>query len=157
MDTCIPEKGIFYVLAVFVLTYVAQDLWLDRTPGLIVVVIGATIGLFSTPFFGALSDRLGRRPVYLFGAVFSLIFSLPFYWLLDTAWSVVVWLAIVLGLVLSHDPMYGPQEAYFCEHFGTHLRYGGASIGYQLASAVWEASPRSSPPRCSRWGAVIRS
>ncbi len=73
----------------------------------------------------------------MFGAVFSLIFSFPFYWLLDTAWPVVViWLAIVLGLVLSYDPMYGPQAAYFSELFDTRLRYGEASIGYQLASVV---------------------
>ncbi len=136
MGMRIAENGIFYILTVFVLTYITQSVGLDRTTGLIGVIIGAAIGLFSTPFFGALSDRFGRRPVYMFGAVFSLLFSFPFFWLLDTGLPVVVWLAIVLGLVLGHDPMYGPQAAYFSELFGTRVRYSGASIGYQLASVV---------------------
>ena len=136
MGMRMAENGIFYVLTVFVLTYVTQQLGLPRSTVLTGVIIAAIVSLFSTPAFGALSDRLGRRRVYLFGAVFSLLFSFPFFWLLDTKTSVVIWLAIVVGLVLGHDPMYGPQAAYFSELFGTRLRYSGASIGYQLASVL---------------------
>lgn len=136
MGMRIAENGIFYILTVFVLTYVAQQLGLAESTALLGVIIGAAIGLFSIPLFGALSDRFGRRPVYMFGAVFSLLFSFPFFWLMDTATPGLIWLAIVLGLVLGHDPMYGPQAAYFSELFGTRLRYSGASIGYQLASIV---------------------
>jgi MHS family shikimate/dehydroshikimate transporter-like MFS transporter len=130
------ENGIFYILTVFVLTYVTQQLGLMRSTVLTGVIIAAVVSLFSTPAFGSLSDHLGRRWVYLFGAVFSLLFSFPFFWLLDTKAPVVIWLAIVIGLVLGHDPMYGPQAAYFSELFGTRLRYSGASIGYQLASVL---------------------
>jgi MHS family shikimate/dehydroshikimate transporter-like MFS transporter len=136
MGMRIAENGIFYILTVFVLTYITEELGLSRNVGLIGVIIGAAIGLFTIPFFGALSDRYGRRPVYMFGAVFSLVFSVPFFWLLDTGSTAVIWLAIVLGLILGHDPMYGPQAAYFSELFGTRVRYSGASIGYQLASVV---------------------
>ena len=136
MGMRMAENGIFYVLTVFVLTYITQQLGLPRSTALTGVIIAAIISLFSTPAFGILSDRLGRRRVYLFGAVFSLLFSFPFFWLLDTKTSVVIWLAIVVGLVLGHDPMYGPQAAYFSELFGTRLRYSGASIGYQLASVL---------------------
>lgn len=136
MGMRMAENGIFYVLTVFVLTYVTQQLGLPRDVGLTGVIIAAALMLFSTPAFGALSDRLGRRPVYLFGATFSLIFSFPFFWLLDTRVSILIWLAIVVGLVVGHDPMYGPQAAYFSELFGTRLRYSGASIGYQMASVV---------------------
>jgi MFS transporter, MHS family, shikimate and dehydroshikimate transport protein len=136
MGMRIAENGIFYILTVFVLSYATQNLGLSQTTALIGVIIGAAIGLFSTPAYGALSDRVGRRRVYMFGAVFSLLFSFPFFWLMDTALPVVVWLAIVVGLVIGHDPMYGPQAAYFSELFGTRVRYSGASLGYQLASIV---------------------
>jgi MFS family permease len=136
MGMRIAENGIFYILTVFILTYVTQQLGLARETALWGVIIAAAISLFSTPAFGALSDRVGRRPLYMFGAVFSLVFSFPFFWLLDTKVSVLIWLAVVVGLVLGHDPMYGPQAAYFSELFGTRLRYSGASIGYQLASIV---------------------
>jgi MFS transporter, MHS family, shikimate and dehydroshikimate transport protein len=136
MGMRIAENGIFYILTVFVLSYATQNLGLSQTTALIGVIIGAAIGLFSTPAYGALSDCLGRRRVYMFGAVFSLLFSFPFFWLMDTALPVVVWLAIVVGLVIGHDPMYGPQAAYFSELFGTRVRYSGASLGYQLASIV---------------------
>ena len=136
MGMRIAENGIFYVITVFVLTYVTQQLGLPRSTVLIGVIITAAVSLFTTLAFGALSDRVGRRRVYMFGAVFSLLFSFPFFWLLDTEVPVVIWLAIVLGMVLGHDPMYGPQAAYFSELFGTRLRYSGASIGYQLASVL---------------------
>ena len=134
MGMRVAENGTFYVLTVFVLSYVATELALDRNVGLYGVLIAATIGLFTTPLFGALSDRFGRRPVYLFGAVFSLVFAFPFFWMLNTGVAPLIWLAIILGVNLGHDAMYGPQAAYFSELFGTRVRYSGASLGYQLAS-----------------------
>jgi MHS family shikimate/dehydroshikimate transporter-like MFS transporter len=98
------------------------------------VIIAAAIGLFTIPLWGALSDRVGRRPVYMAGAVVSLLWAFPFFGLLDTQSPVLIWLAIVIGVNLGHDLMYGPQAAYFSELFGTRVRYSGASLGYQLAS-----------------------
>jgi MFS family permease len=98
------------------------------------VVIAALIGLIAIPFYGALSDRVGRRPLYLGGALFSLVFAFPFFWLVNTKTSILIWLAIVLGVNIGHDLMYGPQAAFFSELFGTRVRYSGASLGYQLAS-----------------------
>jgi MFS transporter, MHS family, shikimate and dehydroshikimate transport protein len=136
MGMRIAENGTFYVLTVFVLSYVAGELALDRNVGLIGVLIAATIGLFTTPLFGILSDRFGRRRVYLFGAVFSLIFAFPFFWMVNTGIQPLIWLAIILGVNVGHDAMYGPQAAYFSELFGTRVRYSGASLGYQLASVL---------------------
>jgi MFS transporter, MHS family, shikimate and dehydroshikimate transport protein len=98
------------------------------------VIIAAAIGLLTIPLWGALSDRIGRRPVYMAGAVVSLLWAFPFFGLLDTQSPVLVWLAIAVGVNLGHDLMYGPQAAYFAELFGTRVRYSGASLGYQLAS-----------------------
>jgi MFS family permease len=74
--------------------------------------------------------------MYLSGAVFSLLFCFPFFALVDTKEPVLICVAIVLGLNVGHDLMYGPQAAYFSELFGTRVRYSGASLGYQLASAL---------------------
>src|ERR687893_2772053 len=134
MGMRIAENGTFYILTAFVLTYVVQEVGLEQNVGLRGVIIAAAIGLATIPIFGALSDRVGRRPVYLFGAVFSLLFAFPFFWLLNTGVEPLIWLAIVLGVNLGHDSMYGPQAAYFSELFGTRVRYSGASLGYQLAS-----------------------
>jgi MFS family permease len=93
-------------------------------------------GLVAIPLYGALSDRIGRRPVYQFGAIFSLCYAFPFFWLLDQRSGPVVWLAIGLGVTVGHNAMYGPQAAYFSELFGAGVRYTGASLGYQLASVL---------------------
>jgi MFS transporter, MHS family, shikimate and dehydroshikimate transport protein len=134
MGMRVAENGPFYILTVFVLSYITAELGLEESTGLIGVLIAAAIGLFTIPFFGALSDRVGRRPLYLFGSVFLLLFSFPFFWLLNTGVAPLVWLAIILGVNVGHDTMYGPQAAYFSELFGTRVRYSGASLGYQLAS-----------------------
>ena len=66
--------------------------------------------------------------------MFSLLFAFPFFWLLNTGVEPLIWLAIILGVNIGHDAMYGPQAAFFSELFGTRVRYSGASLGYQLAS-----------------------
>src|SRR5262245_42613551 len=128
------ENGTFYVLTVFVLSYGESFLRLPRSTMLTGVILSSFIGLFTTPAFGALSDRIGRRPVYLGGALFTVFFAFPFFWLLDTRSPMLIWLAIILGVNLGHDAMYGPQAAFFSELFGTHVRYTGASLSYQLSS-----------------------
>jgi MFS family permease len=88
------------------------------------------------PAFGALSDRVGRRPVYLFGATVTAIFIYPLFRLIDTGSVPLVWLALVIALVFAHSPMYGPQAAFLAELFGARVRYSGASLGSQLSSVV---------------------
>jgi MFS family permease len=86
------------------------------------------------PLWGALSDRVGRKPVYMTGAVVSSLFPFAFFALVDTKAPLLIYAAMILGINVGHDLMYGPQAAYFSELFGTKVRYSGASIGYQLAS-----------------------
>jgi len=120
---------------VLVLSYGTQQLHLAEATLLNGVMLGCVFQLVAIPFFGALSDRVGRRPVYLGGALFLTLFAFPFFWLVDTKSTAAVWLAITVGLV-GHAAMYGPQAAFFAELFGTRVRYTGASLGYQLASPL---------------------
>jgi MFS family permease len=133
------ENSIFYIYTVFVLSYGPAALGLSRTTMLTGVAAAALVGLITIPLFGGLSDRVGRRPVYLFGAAFSLLYAFPFFALLDLRSATTAWLAIALGLALGHAAMYGPQAAYFSELFGTAVRYSGASLSYQLASVLFGA------------------
>jgi MFS family permease len=98
------------------------------------VVLSAVIGLGAIPFWSYVSDRIGRRPVYLSGAVISLLTAFPFFWLLERGPGFVAG-AIVLAMV-GHDMMYGPLAAYLSELLGTRVRYTGASMVYQLTSVV---------------------
>ena len=134
MGMRVAENGAFYILTVFVLAYGEDELGLSKNTMLTGVIIAAAIGLFTVPLFGALSDRVGRRPLYLAGAVVTTLWAFPLFGLLNTESPVLIWLAIVVGVNLGHDLMYGPQAAFFAELFGTRVRYSGASLGYQLAS-----------------------
>ncbi len=127
------QNMLFYIYTVFVLSYGEKSLGYPRSTMLAGVAVAAVVGLFSNPFFGALSDRIGRRPVYLAGAVLSLVYSFLFFPLIGLGAGFVP-LAIVLGLNVGQDAMYGPQAAYFAELFSTRVRYSGASLIYQLAS-----------------------
>jgi metabolite-proton symporter len=134
MGMRVAENGTFYVLTVFVLAYGEDTLKLSKGTMLTGVIIAAALGLLTIPLWGRLSDRYGRRPLYMAGAVISLLWAFPFFGLVDTKEPILIWLAIVVGVNFGHDLMYGPQAAYFSELFGTRVRYSGASLGYQLAS-----------------------
>jgi metabolite-proton symporter len=136
MGMRIAENGIFYVYTVFVLTYGEKTLSLGKSTMLTGVALAAAIGLLTVPLWGSLSDRFGRKKLYMTGAVFSTLFCFPFFALVDSKQTVLVWLAIVLGVNVGHDLMYGPQAAFYSELFGTRVRYSGASLGYQLASVL---------------------
>jgi MFS family permease len=134
MGMRMAENGIFYVYTVFMLAYGEDTLKLSEETMLIGIIIIACLGLFTIPFYGRLSDRVGRKPLYMAGAVVSLLMCFPAFLLLDTKSSVLIWLAMILGVNIGHDLMYGPQAAYFAELFGARVRYSGASLGYQFAS-----------------------
>lgn len=135
MGARLAENACFYIFTVWVLSYARDQLKLDASRVLIGVMIASAVQLLAIPAFGVLSDRMGRRPVYLFGALFIGLFAFPFFWLVETKEVGLIWLSITIGLV-GHAAMYAPQAAFFSELFGTKVRYSGASIGYQLASPL---------------------
>lgn len=135
MGARMAENGVFYILAVFSIAYLTGTVEMEQSVALNAVLIGAAVGFFVIAGFGALSDKVGRRPVYMGGAAFSALFAFPFFWMLDTGSAPVIYLAVVVGII-GHAAMYGPQAAFFSELFGARVRYSGASIGYQLASVL---------------------
>lgn len=130
----ISQNAIYYLYTVFAVAYVAQSFGKDSNSTLVAVMIASALGLVSTPIWGALSDRFGRRRLYIFGAVTSGLFVTPFFFLADTGNPYLIVVAMVLGINFFHDAMYGPQAAYFSELFSTGVRYSGASIAYSLGS-----------------------
>ncbi|MEA2251656.1 MAG: hypothetical protein QOG70_1898 [Solirubrobacteraceae bacterium] len=129
------EQAPFYIFTAFVLAYGTKTLGFSKDFITNSVMLAAALSLFSVPFFGHLSDKIGRRRVYLAGAVATLVWAIPYFLLLDSKVGALVVLAVVVSLI-PHDMQYGPQAALIAESFPTNLRYSGAGLGYQLASVV---------------------
>jgi metabolite-proton symporter len=134
MGARFAENGAFYIFSIFVLTYATQRAKIDQQIVLNGILIGAAVELAAIPFFGALSDRMGRRPVYLFGAVMTAVLALPLFAALDGGGALPIALALTAAFTLSHGAMYAPQAAFMSELFDARVRYSGASLGAQLAS-----------------------
>jgi len=132
----IADNASFYLFSVFVLSYCTKTLALDRNMVLNGIMVAAVAEFFTILWLGRLSDRVGRRPVYLFGLVMFLLLPFPYFWLLGTKETGLVWLAIVFSLAVAHAAMYAPQAAFYAELFGTKVRYSGVSLGYQLAAPL---------------------
>lgn len=130
------ENGNAYIIQTFTLTYVATQLGMSDNVALRGVLIASAIGIFTIPLFGALSDRVGRRPVYMFGSAFLALFSFPFFWLLNTETSVLIWLAIVLANSVGVYSMFSPQAAYFAELFDTRVRYSGLALAREVSAPL---------------------
>jgi MFS family permease len=125
----------FYTFVLFVTTYIATYLELPNQYALNAVLIAAAVQVIAIPYFGHLSDRFARRPIYLIGAIGSAIWVFVFFILLDSGQFGLIVLAVIVAL-LFHAAMYGPQAAFIAEMFPTKVRYTGASMGYQLAGII---------------------
>ncbi|MEV5556135.1 MFS transporter [Nonomuraea wenchangensis] len=130
----LAENISFYLLTVFVITY-AKTAGVDNSTVLGAVLIASAVHFVTIPMWGALSDRVGRRPIYLAGAAGIGVWIFAFFPLVDTGNFLAITAAVIVGL-LFHGMMYGPQAAFFSELFGTRMRYTGVSIGAQLSAIV---------------------
>jgi metabolite-proton symporter len=123
----------FYIFTTYVLTYGTQQLGMQRATVLNLVMVQALVSMLVIPYFGHLSDIIGRRRITAIGCVVMMIFPFVYFGMLDSGVFWLIALAIILGLP-SQDLQYGPQAAFIAERFPGRLRYSGASLGYQLAS-----------------------
>ncbi|GAA0629300.1 MFS transporter [Streptomyces thermocarboxydovorans] len=135
MGARMAENISYYVITAFILVYATVSAGVSKQTALNAVLIASAIHFAVIPAWGALSDRIGRRPVYLIGAAGVALWMFPFFALIDTGGFGALLLAVTVGLVL-HGAMYAPQAAFFSEMFATRMRYSGASIGAQFASVA---------------------
>jgi MFS family permease len=131
----LSEQAPFYIFTVYVLAYGTTHLGLSKTFMTDAVLYAALLSLVSIPFFGHLSDKIGRKRMYQIGAATTGVYAFIYFGLLNTATAGLVILAVILSLI-PHDMQYGPQAAFIAESFPTQLRYSGAGLGYQLASVI---------------------
>jgi MFS transporter, MHS family, shikimate and dehydroshikimate transport protein len=130
------ENGSFFIFSVFSLSYATKYLHVSSGTILTAVVIAAFATILTIPLFASLTDRVGRRPVFIGGALFTALFAFPFFWLLQTADPILITVSVVLALAVGWSAMYAPQAAYFAEMFEPQVRYSGMSIGAQLVAIV---------------------
>ena len=126
------ENITFYMLITFTLAYGEDDLGISRNTLLAAIVICATISCFVIPFYGRLTDRIGRRKVFLWGAIGSIACAIAYFPLLQTGSAVIIILTFILVMNLPHDAQYATESSYFSELFPTRIRYSGISISAQL-------------------------
>jgi MFS family permease len=129
------EQGPFYVYAAFVFTYGTTVLHVSRDLLLTALMVATGLSAITIPLAGHISDRIGRKRMYLIGAVTMGLFSFVYFALLNTAIPAVIFIAVILSFV-PHDMMYGPQAALIAECFQPRLRYSGASLGFHLSSVI---------------------
>ncbi len=129
------EQAPFYVISAFTLTYLTETEGYSKTFALSAILSAAAVELVAVPFFGHLSDTIGRKKVYLTGAVLTGVYGFVLFAALGSGVAIVAFLGMLIALI-PHAMQYGPQASLIAEAFPTSLRYAGAGLGYQLASVV---------------------
>jgi metabolite-proton symporter len=129
------EQAPFYIFTAFIFSYGTETLHASRNFLLAAVLSASVLSFFSIPFFGHLSDHIGRKRMYMIGAAVTGVFGFAYFAMLNTGSALVIFIAVVISLV-PHDMLYGPQAALIAESFTGRLRYSGSSLGYQLASII---------------------
>jgi len=127
------EQGPFYIFTAFIFFYGTTTLQASRDLLLAGVLAATCLSAFAIPFSGYMSDRIGRKRMYIIGCVAMAVWGFVYFGLLNTGSATLIFVAMMFSLI-AHDMQYGPQAALIAESFTPRLRYSGASISYQLAS-----------------------
>ena len=132
----VSEIAFVSVATVFSITYVTRDLGMPRSTVFNGILLAAVIEIFTIPAFGYLSDRYGRKPLFIAGCLFSILFAFPMFWLFDTRNPLIIAITIAVGVSLGQGIMFGPEATWVAELFAARLRYSGASLGFQIGAAL---------------------
>jgi metabolite-proton symporter len=131
----LAQNSVYYLITVYMLTYLTAQRG-DSEAGVTAVMIASAVGLVSGPFWGWVSDRVGRRAVTVGGVLGIAVFGWLFFAFLDSGPLLLLPLVVILGMNLAHDAVYGPQAAWFAEQFPVEVRYSGVNMGYQLGTVI---------------------
>ena len=131
----LAQNSVFYLITVYMLSYLSDNRG-DSTSGVTAVMIASAVGLVTGPAWGWVSDRIGRKPVTIFGLIGIAVFGWIFFAFLDSGPLGLLPLVVILGMNLAHDAVYGPQAAWFAEQFPIEVRYSGVNMGYQLGTVI---------------------
>ncbi|MCF2707319.1 MHS family MFS transporter [Arcanobacterium haemolyticum] len=132
----LAESGGFYAIVTYMLSYISKNEIADRSVGLTGLVIAAALGTVTTILWGALSDRVGRKPLYLFGCLGMMAFAFPMFLLVNSGRAILIIMVYVIGLAVLHDMLAASQGSWFSELFNANTRTSGASIGYQFSASL---------------------
>jgi len=132
----VSEIAYVSIITVFSIAYVTGELGLARSVILNGILIAALIELFTIPFFGWLSDRYGRKPLFVFACLFSIVYAFPMFWLFETHNTAVIAVTVAIALSFGQGIMFGTGAAWMSELFEARLRYSGASLGFQVGAAI---------------------
>lgn len=129
------------IINAFGIVYISSQLALSRDIPLNGMLIASAIGIVCCPLVGWISDRVGQRKMYLFGAGFCVLFAFPFFLLLGTKSTIIIWCSMILGYNLGPTMMFAVQPTLFTHMFGTRVRYTGLSFAYQFSAILGGMSP----------------
>ena len=127
---------LFYAMTVYTVAYTTTKYGLSQNTYLVGVTAAGAIQCLTIPMYGALSDKIGRRPVIIFGTLFIVAFAIPLNYMITSQIPLLTWLAVVIGICVGHNAVYSPTAALYSEMFPAHVRYSGVSLGYQLGGAI---------------------
>ncbi|MGN9840054.1 MFS transporter [Nonomuraea sp. H19] len=137
----ITETAGYAVTVTFMLSYLASEKLADRSVSLTGLMLAAALGIAATTAWGALTDRVGRRPVYLLGTAITLLWGFPLFLLVNTGTAAWIVVAFVVSYAVCQNSLAGVQGAWFSELFATKTRTTGASLAYQLSAVVSGFTP----------------
>ncbi|MGI5211437.1 MFS transporter [Plantactinospora sp. CA-290183] len=137
----ICDTAIVYIFATFSVAYLTNELDQPRWVALTGVVLMGLVVIVVQPLYGALSDRIGRKPLNIFSVVFTALFAFPYFWLLNTEVTGLIWLSLIIAGGIGFAPMIAVQPAFYAELFGAGVRYTGFAASREIGAAISGFSP----------------
>ncbi|WP_342404956.1 MFS transporter [Brevibacillus sp. FSL K6-2834] len=132
----VVETGPFYIFSTFVIAYATGYLGYDRVTALNAVTIATLVTTIMIPYMGKLSDKLGRKPLYIGGTILIILYAFPYFYLLSLKSGEILTIATIIGLGILWAPVTAVLGTMFSEIFSTNVRYTGVTVGYQLGAAL---------------------
>ena len=132
----VVETAPFYIFGTFIVSYGTQQLNFNQTSILMAVTVGTIVTTILMPIMGSLSDKIGRKKLYVGGSILMIFFAFPYFWLIHQESVFLLFLATIIGLGIIWAPITAVLGTMFSEIFSANVRYTGISLGYQIGAAV---------------------